>query len=330
MKRFSTWWLRLVGLGVFCWLLSQAQWHSLQILSARIDIVQLCLVPILSVLMIGVRAWRWNLLLSLQNMEFPLLRSWIYYTIGVFLGSFTPGRIGDMAKAVYLKEELQVSWEKAVAGTLADRLLDVGLILVLGGWAIYYEDLWNLRFAQWGAVVGVSGLFFALLLFSRPLRTSVSRRIKHYRTYHLFMGLKEEMKGFYNWMGVFTIFLTLLAYSVYSVQNILLARALGFSLSAADVIAAVVLIGLAAFLPISIAGLGTREGLLLLILAHKGVPNSLEAALMFSGLFFAFGFVFPAVLGFACWLKYPLSFGKIGKEALGTFTKVGKSTWTAS
>ena len=98
-----------------------------------------------------------------------------------------------------------------------------------------------------------------------------------------------------------------MAYGVYFSHTYLLASQLGLELSFADVAAATVLIGLAAFLPLSVAGLGTREGVLVLVMIYKGVPNSLEAALAFAALFFLACYVFPALLGLGCWLLNPLS-----------------------
>ena len=86
-------------------------------------------------------------------------------------------------------------------------------------------------------------------------------------------------------------------------------------------VAAIVLVGLAAFLPISVAGFGTREGLLALVFAHRAVPDSLEMALAYSGLFFGFCFAVPALMGFACWLKNPLSLAELRK---GTSKPLGK------
>ena len=307
MSRLGAWLLRGVGLVLLAWLIDQAEWQQLSILLAQISLGDLYVLPLLTAVMIGLRAWRWNLLLAAQDIKLSLSRAWAVYAIGVFLGSFTPGRLGDLAKVFYLRQERRVSWERAVAGALLDRLFDVCFMLVVAVWAVYHLDFLPGMTLQ-RAIAGVGiGLVFAFLVAKgwNP-EGAFGRWLRNRRLFAFVGNLKEEASGLLNRAGIGAFLLTLLAYSVYFTQTALLARALGLELSVADVSAAIVLVGLAAFLPISVAGLGTREGILALIMARKGIPDSLETALMFSGLFFSFCFVVPGMIGFACWLKNPL------------------------
>jgi len=312
VKRLGRWLLRGIGLALFAWLLSRAQWRQLGILLAQIELERLYAVPLLTVIMLGLRAWRWNLLLRVQKVSLSPLRAWSVYATGVFWGSFTPGRLGDLAKTLYLRQERQLSWEKAMAGALVDRLFDVFFMLVLSVWSIHHLGVWPVFDPRWVVILAVSGLVFAIFLKKASGLMTILRRWLRGRRFFSFMkGLRAEMGNLVNRTGLEALILTLFAYGIYFTQTALLARAIGLGLSVADVSAAVVLIGLAAFLPISIAGLGTREGLLALIMARKAIPDSLEMALMYSGLFFVFCFVFPALLGGLCWLKTPLSLQRI-------------------
>jgi uncharacterized membrane protein YbhN (UPF0104 family) len=148
------------------------------------------------------------------------------------------------------------------------------------------------------------------------VRRGLLGRVRTWKGHGFLVGLKEELIQLTRGIGLGAGALTGLAYAVYFAQTALLAQALGLALSVPDVVAAIVLVGLASFLPISVAGLGTREGLLALIMGHRGIPHSLEAALAYSGLFFLFCFAVPAALGFACWLKNPLSLAALRQPAV--------------
>ena len=316
MKRLRPWLLRSIGLLLFAWLISTAEWARIGQLVFDINVSKLYWLPFISIFLIGLRTWRWNLLLGWRQLQLPAARAWSIYATGIFLGSFTPGRLGDLAKAAYLRQERGVSWEQATAPTLADRLFDVFFLLLLAGWALYHLDLWTVDLLHWAGAVGIGGLVFALFFRSGLLWRRLCRFLQHCRAGEFVAALRHELRALLRWAGWRALALTALAYGAYFAQTALLAEALGLALTLADVVAAITLIGLAAFLPISIAGLGTREGILALILVDKGVPHSLEAALMFSALFFFFCFVVPGTLGFVCWLKTPLSLDGIRERKI--------------
>lgn len=312
MSRFWRGALRGLGLALLVWILSRADWMRLGELAGRVELAQLWAVPLLTLAMIGVRAWRWNLLLRLQQLELPFWRAGSVYATGIFLGSFTPGRLGDLAKALYLRRERGVSWEKAVAAALADRLFDAGLMLLLGGWAIFQLGWWPTS-SRWLLGLGAGGWIFAVF-FAQTDQDGFLARLKNHPVGRFAAGLKQELRLLAGRVGITALLLTALAFGIYFSQTWLLARSMGLALSPADLTAAIVLIGLASFLPISIAGLGTREGILILILGEQNVPDSLEAAVLYSGLFFVCCFLLPALIGSVCWLKTPIPLSGAGLE----------------
>ena len=306
MKGRGAWLLRALGLGLFIWLIGRADWSAFSRVFAELDAPLLFILPVLTAIMIGLRAWRWNLLLAVREQALPLGRAWGIYAIGLFLGSVTPGRLGDLAKAWYVRGEGQVDWDQALAGALTDRLFDVAFMAVLAVWALFQLEPRGLWSGGGMGLYMVSGLGFALFF-----ATDWRRWLQQRRAFAFLLGLKDEVVHLVRGAGPGAALLTLLGFAVYFTQTVLLARALGLMLAPGDVVAAIVLVGLAAFLPISVAGFGTREGLLALVFAHRAVPNSLEMALAYSGLFFGFCFAVPALMGFACWLKNPLSLAEL-------------------
>jgi uncharacterized protein (TIRG00374 family) len=300
--------LRTVGIALFVVLLYRADWELLRRISDDLDLVYLYVLPLFTISMIAVRAWRWNLLLGVHCAAFTPLRAWAVYATGVFLGTFTPGRLGDLAKALYAREERGLDGNKALAVALLDRLFDVAFMACLALWALWHlgiEADWN-RWLAAGLCIGV-GLVFA---FWRLWNTGAGSYINDSRFGRLFSfiaALRDEFASLTRVVGFGAIALTLVAYALYFAQTVYIARAMHLSLSNADIVAAIVLVGLASFLPISVAGLGTREGILTLVLARRAIPDGLEAALTYSALFFSFCFVVPGLMGFACFWARPIS-----------------------
>lgn len=312
MRRWAPALVRGAGLLLLAWILTRVDGPTLGALLDKVDWTGLWGVPLLGLLMMGVRAWRWKLLLDLQKLEMSLWRAGVLYGSGIFLGSLTPGRLGDLAKTLYLRREQGVSWERAAAGVLADRLFDLGVMLLLALWALFHFELcrWQPWMGWAGAGLGLGGWLFAVK-GGKGLGGGWSAWLRRQRPWRFAEGMGSEMRGLKGRVGAWALGLTLLAYALYFAQTFLLARAQGLPLSAADVSAALVLVGLASFLPVSVAGLGTREGILIFLLGCRGVPENTEAGVLYSLLFFLSCFVFPAAVGALCWLKEPLPLAEL-------------------
>ena len=316
--------LRFVGVALLGWMLLGADWTSLGRLFTQVNITYLYAMPAYTAALIAVRAWRWNILLAAQEVAFTPWKACSAYASGIFVGTFTPGRLGDLSKALYVRQEREVSWESALVGAVLDRLFDVLFMGCLAIWAVVHLDLLGaIRLLIGSIVYGFhpSGLVFAALLgvlligaLSALLLHRLGRALKAF-----VFSLRGECKSLIRSVGWYAVALTGLAYTIYFAQTVALARGLDLPLATSDIIASVVLIGLASFLPLSVAGVGTREGGLALIMAHRAVPDSLEAALAYSALFFAFCFLVPGLLGFACFWHKPLSWQALRRSTSEAF-----------
>jgi len=194
-------------------------------------------------------------------------------------------------------------------------------------WAVVHLDLLGAIRPHWVITVDaphVLGLVFAIalvVLLVRTLSQQPPRRLG--RAFGVFISsMRGECETLMRLVGWHAAALTGLAYTIYFAQTVALARGLGLPLGDWDIIASIVLIGLASFLPLTVAGLGTREGGLALIMAHQAVPNSLEVSLAYSVLFFAFCFLVPGLFGFACFCHRPLSWQALRRSSSEVF-KVG-------
>lgn len=307
LRRYSSWLLRALGVLLFVWILTRAELTKVGETLASIDLLSLAWLPAVTLGQIALRAVRWRLLLGRDGNRMPYSRAFSIYASGVFLGSFTPGRLGDLAKSIYLRREQEISWERAAGVTVTDRVFDLVLLLASGLWALVHFGLWSPLASLLGLGILLSGVVFA---FARPRWSawlSLRQRLERWRGFRFAAGFKAEGIRSVRRAGGWAAALTLLAYAAFFLQTGHLGLVLGLPLSVADITAAIVLVGIASFLPVSIAGFGTRESILVLVMAQRGVPNHFEAALSYSALFFAFCFLLPSLFGFLCWLQRPIA-----------------------
>ena len=309
----GVWLMRVLGLGVLLWLFSQAEWAELAARLQQVDSAVLYFSPPLTIALFLLRALRWKLLLVQfeQGIQLSLWRAWSIYAIGFFLGVITPGRMGDMAKAAYVGQQPGLSVERALASTFFDRILDLALLACMLLWAILHLGLgswWRANSPGWSFYAAALALLLLVTMAGwRLFDGAFGERFRTSKWGRLACGIAGEMGPLANRTGLQAVGITCAAYALYFSHTYLLAQLLGLGLSFADVVAMTVLIGLAAFLPISVAGLGTREGVLVLVMTYKEIPNALEAALTYAALFFIACYVFPALLGLLCWLRTPFS-----------------------
>ncbi|NDC62456.1 MAG: UPF0104 family protein [Planctomycetia bacterium] len=232
----------------------------------------------LSIAVQVIAAVRWSALARPIGFSFPIsLFVWRFFE-GMFFSLCLPTSIGgDVVKAYRLADSTH---GRLLAGctVLADRLTGLAALGILGGVAIL-KSKFSLGLPTTLAIAGclalaVVGLLWLgigslnrlLSLFPEP--HAARRFIARLLPYQLQPGLMPQAVGW-----------SLLVQAGGAVAVGLMARALGVALPMAVWFAVVPMVALAMVLPISISGVGVREGGLALLLAPLGVPAEQAVAI---------------------------------------------------
>jgi glycosyltransferase 2 family protein len=256
-------------------------------------------------LFVWAKAARWGVILQGMGVRPPT--TWqlcIYYTIGLFLGGVTPGQFGDIAKGWYIRND-ELPLPTAMLSVVVDRLCDMLVMALLGVIALLdYVDLLppQLLFA---AQAGTILLALASgLLISQRFRNWLARVFNR----RVFQRLRiSQLIGFqfsaFNRSWPVLLGFTCLSIAANVLRSWLLFEAGNITIPFFSVFAVITLIAIFQVLPISIAGFGVRESLLVLVLQAYGY--SVEAALSLSLLLFLLN-IQQIVIGFLVSLFYPL------------------------
>jgi glycosyltransferase 2 family protein len=208
---------------------------------------------------------------------------------GFALGLITPGRLGELARCVFVREQ-----ERAQVAllTLLDRLLDLWALFALVGASLFFLVPYPAAVfgvAVWLAllpvVMGLPRLLVRLSkLAPKPWRsrwhlTEAVAELPHIQTPRYAILALGAM-----WAELASFFFLLCAF---------------FPTGFTTAVATYPYIVLAGDLPFSFSGMGVREGVAALLLSPYAVPSgaAVDAAL----LWFAFAILLPAVLG-SVWL----------------------------
>lgn len=264
-------WLRLaVTAVVLAVILTQVDFSRVQLGSPRRIAVGVSISCLLLVINQGVTALRWSAILGDRSL------SWTYLTrlnmVGIFFSTFLPTSVGgDAVRAWAIAREIpETGW--GVSSVVLDRvmgLVAMVLYLIVGTWLdqeiftrLAGQVEWTLpSWIVWALLLAVP----VGVLVVRRTRwwTRLSRTLSHFRDFIASPGR----------IAMVTV-LSLAVQGIYIGVWIVLAEAVRFDLPAVTFLVTVPVVSLGAMLPITLSGVGVREGLWILLLAGYG----LEAA----------------------------------------------------
>lgn len=247
----------------------------------------LAIALVLTVPFLALKALRWHLMLEAAGIDATFSEATVSLLGGMGLALITPARLGELVRVAYLPSAAK--W-KAGGLVLIDKAFDV---LVLAGLSV--AGAWVLL----GSVPGILFAFAAaggLVIVFRPKSLSVFLHKLSSR-----LPLKAILEQVWESLeslslrstSIFLV-LTVAAFLIVLLQfAVILLSWRGWSLDI--VFLTFPLVVLTNVLPLTVGGLGLREGAAALLLAHYGVPAADAALAAF--LMFAINTALPGVIG---------------------------------
>ncbi len=230
-----------------------------------------------------VAAWRWQRTLAVYDQHIPLRVLLKHYFAGQFVGNALPSTVGGDVLRISRCSKDTGSTEVAFASVVLERLTGfVALpVLTLVGFLIRPDLFGESR--SWIAVVTAFATLAALaaiLLLSASPR--LAGRFVHRANWTRFIGIvhvgvdrlrRDKRDALGAIVAAFAYQMTVLA-SVYCAVH-----TIGLTIPNGAVFAYIPAVAMLQVLPISVGGLGVREGLLALLLVPLGVPTGQAVAL---------------------------------------------------
>jgi uncharacterized membrane protein YbhN (UPF0104 family) len=226
-----------------------------------------------------ISSFRWKLLLP---EHFTIKRLFSIYMIGAFFGSFMPGIVGgDAVRAYYLNKKAK-KMSLTLASIFMDRYLGYASLMLIGISAApfafgYFGDSpykWIMPFIFSAFVVG-SLLFFML---------QIGRRFRGMSEfYEYFTSLKTQKGTIIN-----AVLISLLVQFLNFLIVITLAAGMGEKIPLLVLFVFLPIIITITMIPISISGLGVREGSFVILLGLIGVRSEIATSLSLAWFFSVF------------------------------------------
>jgi uncharacterized membrane protein YbhN (UPF0104 family) len=281
-------WLRygltLLLLAVILWKVNPAQFRSA---ATNVSLLNLALAMTLTVPFLILKALRWHLLLRAGRCQATFGEALLSLLGGMGVALLTPARLGEVTRAAYLSEPRKL---RVGALVMVDKVYDVVVLAALSvaGAALLLSPLAALGLGAFA----LAGVYLALRPRDlRRLYGTIGRRLPLYRRVD---GVLAGFAEFRAEVGLLCLLYTLGSFIVVLAQYWIILRA--WHTGGLDVVIyCFPLVVLTNVAPLTVAGLGTREGAAILLLGHYGVPHPVAGTSAF--LMFFMNTALPGLLG---------------------------------
>ena len=260
---------------------------------------------------------RWKIIIDSYNIRYPVLSSVKGWMIGFSLSLITPGKVGDFARAYYLKDKLETG--KSLTTVMADRVIDIFVLFVMAVIGIYFfvNSYVKDDFLLYGTYALFAAFIAAIIIFSKKsIATKFLRQFYRFapkkyavrmkKVYHdFYLGLEILLKKKKRIIVVGLVTISMWLISILTGYTLALAMGLNISYLFLLMVTPIVMIILA--LPISFSGIGTRDAMMIFFFSYVGI--SAEATLSYTIMNLVVDYIFGAI-GFILFFRNPIKLDK--------------------
>jgi len=252
----------------------------------------------------------WNYIKKQQGIKYKLKDSILMHLSSIYVGLITPGKIGELSKALYLKKDGYSMGKSLVSGIL-DRISDFVFLLFF----IFFGSLFFLVILQKQILFLIFGIILAIIVFLIFSKIGLTKWFinklfnklvpkKYQKTWKLnFQDFINDLKNYKLKHYLIIFLITTFSWVFYYIQMFILAKGLGINIPILYLAISVTIAGLITLIPISISGIGTRDAALLILFAPFAITT--EQIITFSALILLVS-LFATLVGLICWLIKPI------------------------
>jgi len=295
--------LPFIGLGILVYIFYSLDIHKIITSFLSIQPIFIVYSLLLTIPLLLLRNVIWQIILKEQKITVGFFYSLKIYLIGVFYGCITPGYYGQLMRVPYLKEKTKEPYGKLFINTIVETFIHsfslygmmiIGAFLVIGT----LPELLPITMI-WMVAFGLLAVYF----------TKKDRGEKFFRvlvTYLIPKKLKTHMNAFvdtfYSDFPRFRVMLVpyvlgAITWVIVFSQEYLILLGLGLEIPYFAFLVLFPIANVAGFIPITFAGLGTRELTAILIFTTL-FPVAREQILVLSLVGFIITDLFLGLLGF--------------------------------
>jgi len=267
-----------------------------------LKIEYLLLAVLMTIPFFTIKISRWVFILKKVGINYSFFNAVKTYGAGLFAGQVTPGQMGELIRSVFMARQ-GYDLSLTIGTVILERLFDLLLLLILAvpGITIFLDK--EIGFYLYGSIILVLSFIVVYLickkikaidfLLSKPFFNKILSKIKINFDYLKNIITDKQSLGL-------VISMTILAFIINIIRFYLLAMALSIDIPIVHFIFGIAFVSIIGLLPISVAGIGTRDAAMVLFFSASG--QSPEQAIAFSMLILIVAYGLNIIWGFPGWL----------------------------
>ncbi|MFH1416472.1 MAG: lysylphosphatidylglycerol synthase transmembrane domain-containing protein [Elusimicrobiota bacterium] len=278
--------VKCIGLVIFALIVCNTDWKKLYVVFSQVNPVKLVPIYLLIIPNLLAIGYKWHSVLRKLAIKRTFYADIRLYFSGMLVGIITPGRLGELYPAIRLGKE-GYSKMKVAFSILLTRFFDFTCLSAAGIVSLYIffssimEGKTIVKTVLWSAFGVMALIIIGVFLFKEHINNVVVFILrKLFKLQVEQNALSEGLSGMDIELFIKIVVLTLFFWGTYFYQMYLFGHLIGVDLPFFTMFGLLALVSLAAALPITMIGLGTREFAMISLLAVFG--GSREQALALS------------------------------------------------
>ncbi len=297
VRKFLYYALHAIGFILLYLVLRNFNWASFKELFSSFSVFQFLIGLGILLTVYMIKSLRWFFINRIFDIKISYGNTLVFFLASGFLSVITPGRIGEFSKIFFLTRKTGVSNLKATSSVILDRVWDVLVLSLLGGVGILFVfggfqiNIWTLVFIILFFCLALAIIIFPVIIFKPVIHFSRKNKQLQNELEEVYHTWKSNVKklllpGFLS---------TLLAFLILAMIPLVFTGSLGQEVGIIHSISAVSISNILAFLPVTVAGFGTRE--LVFTEIWKVMNYSPESAITISTAYFISNYLGSMLLG---------------------------------
>lgn len=298
-----------VGIAILVFLFARIGVADVYNVVSKANLGILVLALSVTIIQVFLKFVRWKLVFNLIGRSISFFNLAKIYLVGIFLGSVTPSKIGDLFKFYYLKKIHKVPSTYSFSASVLDRIFDllfVFVVSIIGAIALlgFFPSVYLIAFLSAFFIILVAVFFSEKLfsVFSNFFLPKLSFVLKffhakkvNYKTatrelYYPFKLLKSKPQYGFTFVAI-----TFLGWIFLAIQVNLILLALGEVLRLDFLLYFVTMGAVIGLVPVTISGIGTRDAFFVFLFSLFLISS--EIALSTSLIYLIFSQMIPAIFG---------------------------------
>ena len=281
----------LITSSLLIWLLFSVSMGKVIAAFKSADLVYILLAGVLLNARVILFGTRWQLILANFQHKATITSLTKIHFIGIFYNNFFPSSVGgDFIRGIMLKSN-NISTGNIISSILIERLLGVASLLLISLLSMAYVIVFSNELLPSGMIVQLQQILIAsilggllIILFNKTL-ASLCHKIR----LDIKSGLTDHK--------ISTTIHSILIHLIGVIATYFLAISVGSTISFYYFLILYPIVIIISMVPISLNGLGLREGAFIFLFSHVGMDNevALTVTLLWLGLFYTqciFGYYF--------------------------------------